>query len=37
MVYDGPGIARRIGRGLAQHLQREGFASVGEAVGTEKS
>jgi dihydroorotate dehydrogenase len=36
MVYDGPGIARRIGRGLAQHLQREGFASVGEAVGTEK-
>ncbi len=36
MVYEGPGIARRIGRGLAQHLQREGFASIGEAVGSEK-
>jgi len=36
MVYDGPGIARRIARGLAQHLKREGFASIGEAVGTEK-
>ncbi|MFL6730308.1 MAG: quinone-dependent dihydroorotate dehydrogenase [Sphingomicrobium sp.] len=35
MVYDGPGIARRIARGLAQHLKREGFASVGEAVGSE--
>lgn len=36
MVYDGPGIARRIARGLAQHLKREGFASIGEAVGSEK-
>ena len=36
MVYEGPGIARRIALGLAQHLQREGFASVGEAVGSEK-
>ena len=35
MVYEGPRIARRIARGLAQHLKREGFASVGEAVGTE--
>jgi len=37
MVYEGPGIARRIARGLAQHLRREGFASIGEAVGSEKS
>jgi dihydroorotate dehydrogenase len=36
MVYEGPGIARRIARGLAQHLRREGFASIGEAVGTEQ-
>ena len=36
MVYDGPGIAVRIARGLARHLKREGFASVGEAVGSEK-
>jgi dihydroorotate dehydrogenase len=35
MVYEGPGIARRIARGLAQRLKREGFANVAEAVGTE--
>ena len=35
MVYEGPGIARRIARGLAERLAREGFASVAEAVGTE--
>ena len=37
MVYDGPGIALRIARGLARHLEREGFASVGEAVGSEQT
>ena len=36
MVYEGPGIARRIARGLAKHLKREGFASIAEAVGSEK-
>jgi dihydroorotate dehydrogenase len=36
MVYEGPGIARRIAWGLARHLEREGFASIGEAVGSEK-
>ena len=35
MVYEGPGIARRIAAGLAQLLQREGFANVAEAVGSE--
>ena len=35
MVYDGPGIARRIAHGLAERLGREGFASVADAVGTE--
>jgi len=36
MVYEGPGIAVRIARGLAQRLKREGFASIGEAVGSER-
>jgi dihydroorotate dehydrogenase len=35
MVYEGPGIARRIARGLAERLKREGFANIAEAVGTE--
>ena len=35
MVFEGPGIARRIARGLAQRLKREGFANIAEAVGTE--
>ena len=35
MVYEGPGIARRIAHGLAQHLKREGFNNVQEAVGSE--
>jgi len=35
MVYDGPGIARRIAHGLAERLKREGFANIAEAVGTE--
>jgi dihydroorotate dehydrogenase len=35
MVYEGPGIARRIARGLAERLERAGFTSVAEAVGTE--
>ena len=35
MVYQGPGIARRIARGLAQHLRRDGYATVAEAVGSE--
>jgi dihydroorotate dehydrogenase len=35
MVYEGPGIARRIAAGLADRLDREGFASIAEAVGSE--
>jgi dihydroorotate dehydrogenase len=37
MVYDGPGIARRIARGLAERAAREGYASITEAVGSERS
>ena len=35
MVYEGPGIARCILRGLEALMQRDGFASIAEAVGTE--
>ena len=37
MVYEGPGIARRIALGLAERLKREGFANIAEAVGTRAS
>ena len=35
MVYEGPGIARRVTKGLEALMQRDGFASIAEAVGTE--
>jgi dihydroorotate dehydrogenase len=35
MVYEGPGIARRIALGLAERLRGAGFANIAEAVGTE--
>jgi len=35
MVYEGPGLARRINRGLAELMVRDGFASIAEAVGSE--
>lgn len=34
LIYQGPGLPRRIARGLARLLGRDGFASVAEAVGT---
>ncbi|MBW8752603.1 MAG: quinone-dependent dihydroorotate dehydrogenase [Sphingomonadales bacterium] len=34
MVYEGPGIARRITRGLEALMRQGGFASIAEAVGT---
>jgi dihydroorotate dehydrogenase len=37
MVYEGPWIALRIARGLAQRLKREGFSNIAEAVGTERA
>jgi dihydroorotate dehydrogenase len=36
MVYEGPGVARRIAIGLDRLLTAEGFANIGEAVGSEK-
>ncbi|TPG20903.1 quinone-dependent dihydroorotate dehydrogenase [Sphingomonas koreensis] len=34
LVYEGPGLARRIAKGLAERLRRDGFANAAEAVGT---
>jgi dihydroorotate dehydrogenase len=34
MVYEGPGIARRIAAGLAERVKRAGFANIAEAVGS---
>lgn len=34
LVYEGPGLARRIATGLSELLARDGFANVGEAIGT---
>ena len=35
LVYHGPGLARRIADGLAAILEREGIASISDAVGAE--
>ena len=35
MVYGGPGLPRRIVRGLERLMRREGFSSIAEAVGSE--
>ena len=34
MVYEGPGIARRIAVGLTERLKQHGFSNIAEAVGT---
>ena len=36
LVYQGPGLARRIATGLAEILAREGIANIADAVGTER-
>ncbi|MBX7482201.1 quinone-dependent dihydroorotate dehydrogenase [Qipengyuania qiaonensis] len=35
MVYGGPGLPRRILRGVEQLMQRDGFTSIAEAIGSE--
>lgn len=35
MVYEGPGLGERIARGLERLMQRDGFTSIAEAVGSE--
>ena len=36
IIYEGPAIVRNINRGLLRFLERDGFNSVAEAVGSEK-
>lgn len=35
MVFEGPGLPRKINRGLERLMRRDGFSSIAEAVGTE--
>jgi dihydroorotate dehydrogenase len=35
ITYEGPGIARRIVKGLERLMARDGFASIAEAIGSE--
>jgi len=35
LVYEGPALAGRINRGLIEHLERDGFASLTEAIGAD--
>jgi dihydroorotate dehydrogenase (fumarate)/dihydroorotate dehydrogenase len=35
MIYEGPGVVRRINEGLCKLLQRDGFKNVAEAVGAD--
>jgi dihydroorotate dehydrogenase len=35
LVYEGPGLARTINKGLVRLLERDGFANVAEAVGVD--
>lgn len=37
MIYEGPGLARRIARGLAGKLAEEGMATIADAVGIDAS
>jgi dihydroorotate dehydrogenase (fumarate)/dihydroorotate dehydrogenase len=34
LIYEGPGLVKRINRGLCRLLERDGFTSIAEAVGT---
>ncbi len=35
MIYEGPGLAKRIIRGIERLMRRDGFSSIAEAVGSE--
>src|SRR5262249_21893470 len=34
-VYEGPAVVKRINRGLLDRMERDGFKSISEAVGTD--
>jgi dihydroorotate dehydrogenase len=35
LVFEGPGLVRRIKQGLAALLERDGFASISQAIGSD--
>ena len=35
LIYEGPGVVRRIVQGLAERVARDGFSSVQEAIGSD--
>jgi dihydroorotate dehydrogenase len=35
LIYEGPGVVKKINRGLVKLLERDGFKNIGEAVGVE--
>jgi dihydroorotate dehydrogenase len=35
MIYEGPQLAGQINRGLVKLLERDGFSSISEAIGTD--
>jgi dihydroorotate dehydrogenase len=37
MIYEGPGLVRRINKGILKFLDRDGFKTIAEAVGSENS
>jgi dihydroorotate dehydrogenase len=37
LIYDGPGVVKRINQGLCRLLERDGLANIGQAIGTAQS
>lgn len=35
LIYEGPGLIKKINRGLVKLMQRDGFKNIGEAIGVE--
>jgi dihydroorotate dehydrogenase len=35
LIYEGPGLVKKINQGLVKLLERDGFKNIGEAVGVE--
>mgnify|MGYP005993159047 CR=1 FL=1 len=35
LVYEGPGLARKIAAGIERLMERDGFSSIADAVGSE--
>src|SRR5690606_20891418 len=36
LIYEGPGLVKRINRGLLERLERRGFGSIRDAVGSDQ-